>query len=306
MAYANFYKYYSEASYATNSGSSDQVYLHRAPIGTASSLTSSQGTYSRQYSYVNLASSWGEETSFSTREVKYHLSGSSFENLPAGSFISVRAKVRISNTAQQVHTASLAGDKLKYTHNYLGVCIYAPSSSATTNDDVGSSATVQDFGGGYNLVLQQYWTDYNQKACRLMLLAQHDLRKAGYSGATHDGYNISQYDVLGGGLQQVCSGSYTTDTWYHIRLDFIPASVHEGTLSAYTSADNGLNWDEVGSFIVREVNVSAWRTNGNLGFASFYNSEMVEWGPYNGLDEVYIAHNIDDFRVYLDSTVVAP
>lgn len=131
------------------------------------------------------------------------------------------------------------------------------------------------YSGGYELVLQAKGSG----ASRSVGVALRASQPVDFSGGVASILAARTVD---------CAGSYTFDTWYHLRLDIVPTSQTRKTLVAYSSSDDGATWTEIGSMVVSasDAEWSAQSPNRN-GVVSLRCGEAASTDFYN--------HFIDGF-----------
>lgn len=239
------------------------------PSGSAilnSSLSSplTGSTYCRKYT---LNGGGGGNNVTSVCEVKTFISssvqGGVFVDTNNAYALSLRAKVRV---AQHAYGYSQ--------NNYIGLVAYAPTSS----NNMGSFL----YSGGYELALQEPETGDPQLKIRAGQALNSDF---GYFGG----------NVFNSNVVATCSGSYTRNTWYHIRMDIIPNSLTQKTINAYTSSNNGTTWDLVGTATVSGPGGN-YRDSGYCGFTACKATWFYMGGSSSTIDMF-----IDDFEAYVST-----
>lgn len=218
-----------------------------------SSPLSGSGLYCRRYPHNSTAGAGVNSGTESKTLIKSSVKYGWFYDTPADINLSLRARVRI---------GIVSGSLSSSTNAYMGVCALAPEPAGGL------------YSGGYELVLQA-----TSGVVRLVLRTGNPLPLSGATNITQPGANNTV----------VCTGAYALNAWYHIRLDVLAASATERQLVAYTSSDNGTNWQEVGSCSVADSD-PAWRITGRAGYTSL----LAQTGP------IFTSHFIEDFAAYAE------
>lgn len=223
-----------------------------------------------------------QDVSVTGIQTRAHLVDSSYINLAHNNAISLRAKVRVNN-----FITNHSNDGFLFNLSYsIGLNAY---SKQITGGPVPNNAYPDGFGGGYSLCLVRKMTE-NRSQNPDLYSTSLVIRASASTALCHYGYDGSQ-DVA------ICTGTYTTDTWYDIRFDVIPLSLTAKNLIAYTSPDGGTTWNQVGLYSVNIGNITRWSTNGYVGYESFLASA---WGAYR-LNATNNAETfIKDFKINVD------
>jgi len=217
------------------------------------------GSYCRQHFHTPAGGFVREKNACLRRWIKATIASGAFVNTPSTKSISLRTRVRWSHTGA-VDPVPFGG--LYGSQSCIGVAAFAPIASSV------------NAGGGYELMLQNAGTP---GAVRLVL-------RAGPALASRiDGDQ---------NVQVVCTGSYSPDLWYHIRMDVIPNGPNQKTITAHTSSDDGDSWIQVGSMVFQSTDGSLWLTTGRCGFVSMHANNL---SPGNAPQSL---HYIDDFEAF--------
>lgn len=113
------------------------------------------------------------------------------------------------------------------------------------------------------------------------------------SSPSADNYNLSSWNSSNWKLHQaelIENQLYDVDTWYRIRLDYIPITTFSRKLITYVARDGDLNWTKTGESIVDDTD-KKYITTGDIGFVvSTHVTPHVEsfWhGNWSGLSYIY-------------------
>ena len=161
---------------------------------------------------------------------------------------SLRAFLRVDQTG------SLTADP-EGVGTYIGITAKCRTNSTT---DRYNSSTHQNM----------YWDDYGTQAGYSVCLSSrnHQGLDATYQGNNvalgHGGVRLllgapykgdCRYQGSGDGFWEVCSGSFAFNTWYHVRMDVVPASGQD-TINVYTASITDTvgseTWVAVASYVV--------------------------------------------------------
>jgi hypothetical protein len=194
----------------------------------------------------------------------------SYVNIPLNKAISIRAKVRVQET-----TTDPKQTISRPFNTFIGITAY--SGYPTSNDQVSS---VGYESPGYALTLQRYREagENGLLKTRLVMISDDSSYTPGDFHTNPDSHIIA-----------TCSGSYSPDTWYDIRLDVIPNSLTSRTLNAYTSSNGGSSWDEVATYSLDNTS-PLWRSTGKIGFINTFATD-VAWNS-----DTFVNY-IDDFKL---------
>lgn len=220
----------------------------------SSPLTGS--TYCRQYN-TSFSINGPKVASETKTFISSSVSSGNFVDTNNAYSLSLRAKVRsgmISNSTSNFDDRRWVSE--------VGLTTYSPISSGIIKGG-GFCLALHNSGAGTFLVL---------RAARNTLNEEELVNTFAYSNSIN------------------CAGTYTLDTWYHIRLDVIALSLTQKRLLAYTSTDNGVTWGSpVGTIEIDSLN-SNYRGSGNNGFYTYLGKVSQ---PINAV------HYIDDFEAYV-------
>jgi len=238
-------------------------YMENAPNGTArlnASVTpnplTTTGAYCREFRHVVTAAAFTRASEFKA-EISAAVAGGNFVNTPSTVALSLRARVRM-NFQSGTYSNTI-------TNPLVSLFAFAPP--------IGTDA---NFGGGYELALQQD----TSTTVRLAIRAS----TGGLSRATGAAAQAASAHRV------TCSGSYTFNTWYHIRMDVVPNGTSQKTITAFTSADEGVTWDQVGSYTVTSADSGIWSSTGRCGFSSYLATSSSS--------AITHRHYVDDFQAY--------
>lgn len=194
----------------------------------------------------------------------------SYENIALNKAISIRAKVRV----QETTTDSKVGSGRAF-NTFIGITAY---SGFPSSYDLVSSVGYES--PGYALTLQRYReaAESGLLKTRLVMISDDSTYNPVDFHSNPDSHIIA-----------TCSGSYSPDTWYDIRLDVIPNSLTSRTLNAYTSSNGGSSWDEVATYYLDSTS-PLWRSTGKIGFMNTFATD-ASWAS-----DTFVNY-IDDFKL---------
>lgn len=286
MSYSDFDRIYttyiSSGTTASLTGGTDGIAVLNSSL---SSPLLTSGDYCRSYSYLVSATS---SSSYYFQEQKTVANDPSYIDIPHNYAISLRAKVRHgSGTLTNLYSTSI-----NYrAYDFVGLAAYTDTG---TDGQLASNTTI-GWASGFRLILQRYYQSGTTSTVgvRLALYVGQGRHSTNASGAGANEPNNN--------LEFVCSGTYTTNQWYHIRLDVIPLSLSSKRLVTYTSSDDGATWDNVGEVDILESDTSRWRNSGRVGFISGRYRYDFDDGA---TDRIHNAtFYIDNFKIYKDQVI---
>lgn len=222
----------------------------------------SSGDYCRSF--------FASNSTLSDGECEFRTFLPSYENIALNKAISIRAKVRV----QETTTDSKTGISRPF-NTFIGITAY--SGFPAVYDQANNSGHGSP---GYALTLQRYREAGNDGVLKTRLVMISD----------DSTYNPSDFQSNPDShIIATCSGSYSPDTWYDIRLDVIPNSLTSRTLNAYTSSNGGSSWDEVATYYLDSTS-PLWRSTGKIGFMNTFAID-VAWNS-----DTFVNY-IDDFKL---------
>jgi len=155
------------------------------------------------------------------------VSAQAFYDIGNDQLVSMKMRMRLDRVSGNPDAADSADNAL----NMVGLTAF-------------SSADGTVYSGGYELVLQAKGSGASRAVEVALRASQPSDFSTGVAG-------------LFAANTTICSGSYALDTWYYLRLDVVPESPYQKKLIAYSSADDGASWTEIGQMTVRD-DASEW------------------------------------------------
>ena len=216
MAYSDFDSFFSDTYFTFGNGEWENGAAGLAISNSAlSSPLTNAGPYCRGFRAT------GRTGTSVQSSIKYFYK-SSFENgalvNPADNVaVSSRAWVRMSTPSWEV--ASEGGSNRR--RAWIGLTSFAEGNT--------------NYFGGWELALQTTRTSSDPYVTNLVLRGGPSIGGSNQSAATVNNIDYNQLTVAEEGL--------AFDTWYLIRLDIVPTSADQKTITAYRSADEGVTWN---------------------------------------------------------------
>lgn len=193
-------------------------------------------------------------------------SQSNFNLIPSTKAISLRAWVRSGQPTSNNGNAVL-GDSTFNMFIATGLIAKASTGSySAPGSSLGMLSPPDSGNAGYRLGLSNF------DATTGNVVAGSTLRLKLFALSNNKIFNASNITLSSIGAV-TCSGSYSINTWYHLRLDVIPGGVGSDLLIAYTGngAENEV-WTEVGRLTVPSSDGAAycqWSSNAYSGYGIY-------------------------------------
>lgn len=266
MAFSDFLIHSATYSQTLNAATFSEPISGTAILNSTLSSPLTGSTYCRQFDrQIDIITGFGSNHARSNHIfITSSVSGGVFVDTNNSYSLSLRAKIR-QTFLSRTSTNGLSD---------IGLCGYSPLPSGSNNINLNA---------GY--LLSFYSKDSATSGLNLRLIAT-----VGQS----DTNDLNAFYPDNNAKIVVCSGSYSTDQWYHVRMDIIPLSLTQKRLLAYTSSNDGSTWTEIGNMVVdSSIDGTNFR---NSGYNGFYLYDFASGGsPSSNHYSAYI----DKFEAYV-------